>query len=125
MGTGSFPGVKRPYRGADHPPHLASRLKKGYSYHSTPPRAFVACYRVEFTFTFTFRIRFNIQQFYILPTECIYVFLGAFAKLLKAVISFVTSKCPSCAPTGGIFIKFSILIFSEKSLKEVQVGYFS
>ena len=28
MGTGSFPGVKRPGRGIDHPPHLAPRLKK-------------------------------------------------------------------------------------------------
>ena len=28
IGTGSFPGVKRPGRGFDHPPHLASRLKK-------------------------------------------------------------------------------------------------
>ena len=28
MGTESFPGVKRPGRGVDHPPHLALRLKK-------------------------------------------------------------------------------------------------
>jgi hypothetical protein len=28
MGTGSFPGVKRPGRGVDHPPQLASRLKE-------------------------------------------------------------------------------------------------
>jgi len=28
MGTGSFPGVKRPGRGVDHPSHLALRLKK-------------------------------------------------------------------------------------------------
>jgi len=28
MGTGSFPGVKRPRRGVDHPPHPAPRLKK-------------------------------------------------------------------------------------------------
>jgi len=28
IGTGSFPGVKRPGRGVDHPPHLAPRLKK-------------------------------------------------------------------------------------------------
>jgi len=28
MAAGSFPGVKRPGRGADHPPHLAPRLKK-------------------------------------------------------------------------------------------------
>ena len=37
MGTGSFLGVKRPGRGVDHPPHLAPRLKKEYSYISTPP----------------------------------------------------------------------------------------
>jgi len=28
MGTGSFPGVKRPGRGVDKPPHLAPKLKK-------------------------------------------------------------------------------------------------
>ena len=28
IGTGPFPGVKRPGRGVDHPPHLAPRLKK-------------------------------------------------------------------------------------------------
>ena len=27
-GTGSFPRVKRPGRGVDHPPHLALRLKE-------------------------------------------------------------------------------------------------
>ena len=32
----SFPGVKRPGRGVDHPPHLAPRLKKEQSYTSTP-----------------------------------------------------------------------------------------
>ena len=37
MGTGSFPGVKRPGYGVDHPPHLAPRLKKEQSYTSTPP----------------------------------------------------------------------------------------
>jgi hypothetical protein len=36
MGTGSFPGVKRPGRGVDHPPHPAPRLKKEYSYTTTP-----------------------------------------------------------------------------------------
>jgi len=28
MSTGSFPGVKRPEHGVDHPPHLSLRLKK-------------------------------------------------------------------------------------------------
>ena len=36
MGTGSFPGVKRPGRGVDQPPHLTPRLKKEYSYTSIP-----------------------------------------------------------------------------------------
>jgi len=37
MGTGSFPGVKRPGSGVDHPPHPELRLKKEYSSTSTPP----------------------------------------------------------------------------------------
>ena len=28
MGTGSFPAVKQPGRGVEHPPHLAPSLKK-------------------------------------------------------------------------------------------------
>jgi hypothetical protein len=36
VGTGSFPGVKRPGRGVD-PTHIAPRLKKEYSYTYTPP----------------------------------------------------------------------------------------
>jgi len=27
VGTWTFPGIKRPGRGVDHPPHLAPRLK--------------------------------------------------------------------------------------------------
>ena len=37
MGTGSFKGIERPGRGVDHPPHLAPRLKKEWSYTSTTP----------------------------------------------------------------------------------------
>jgi len=33
----SLPGVKRPGRGVDHPPRLAPRLNKEYSYTSTRP----------------------------------------------------------------------------------------
>jgi len=44
MNTGSLPGVKRPGRGVDCPPHLAPRLKKWYSHTSTLPLwAFTAC----------------------------------------------------------------------------------
>jgi hypothetical protein len=34
MGTGSFSGVKRPGRGADHPPPSSAGVKKGQSYTS-------------------------------------------------------------------------------------------
>jgi hypothetical protein len=38
MGTGFFPGVKRPGRGIDDSPHLAPRLMKEKGYTSTPPQ---------------------------------------------------------------------------------------
>jgi hypothetical protein len=50
MSTGSLPRVKRPGHGVDYPPHLVPRLKKEYSYISTPLWSLVACSRVNFTF---------------------------------------------------------------------------
>ena len=50
MDTWSLPGVKHLERGAHHLPHLALRLKKEYSYTSTPPWVLVNCSRVKFTF---------------------------------------------------------------------------
>ena len=43
MGTGSFPGVKRPGCGFDPSPHSSAVLKKKYSYTSTAPMAGTAC----------------------------------------------------------------------------------
>jgi hypothetical protein len=37
MGTVSFPGVKRPGRGADHPPSSSAEVTKEQSYISTHP----------------------------------------------------------------------------------------
>jgi hypothetical protein len=50
MGIGSFPGVKRPGRGADYSPPSSAEVENEQSYISTP-EPFVACYRVTFTFT--------------------------------------------------------------------------
>jgi hypothetical protein len=36
-GTGSFPGVKRPGRGADHPTPPSAEVENAYIYTSTPP----------------------------------------------------------------------------------------
>jgi hypothetical protein len=56
MGTGSFPGVKRPGCDVDNPPHLAARLKKVYNYASTLPPGFHGIFYVNCTFTVTFYI---------------------------------------------------------------------
>jgi hypothetical protein len=50
MGTGSFPGVKQPGRGADHPLPSSAEVENEWSYTSTPPLGHEACYRVNFTF---------------------------------------------------------------------------
>jgi hypothetical protein len=62
-------------------------------------------------------------------------FLGAFAKLRKAAISFVMSVCPSAwnnaPPTGRIFMKFGVCAFFRKSVEKIQnltritLGYFT
>jgi len=51
MGTGSFPGLKRPGRGVDHPPTSSAEVKERVElYLYSPLWAFVTCYRVNFTF---------------------------------------------------------------------------
>ena len=55
MGTGSFPGVKRPGRGAD--PHLQFRgLKLGRAIPLPALRALVACIGRTFTLTFIYTV---------------------------------------------------------------------
>lgn len=52
MGTGSFPGVKRPGRGVDLPPHIAPRSMEQYSHTSTAFWSFMFCSGVNFTLIF-------------------------------------------------------------------------
>jgi hypothetical protein len=75
MGTGSFSGVKRPGRGLITYPHLAPKLKKEYSYTSSPPQGLVACSRVDriFTSTFNWRIFMNRETVKVLAYPCVYV----------------------------------------------------
>jgi len=50
MGTGSFPGVKRPGHGVDHPPQSSAEVKERVElYLYSPLWAFVACSKVNFT----------------------------------------------------------------------------
>jgi hypothetical protein len=48
MGTGAFPGIKRPERGVDHPPHNTEVKEKVMLYLYSLLCAVMACYRVEF-----------------------------------------------------------------------------
>jgi hypothetical protein len=55
MGTGSFPGVKWPGRGVDHPPPSSAEVKEiiELNIYPNPLCAFMAYSRVNFTFTIT------------------------------------------------------------------------
>jgi hypothetical protein len=53
MCTGSFPEIKRPGRGVDHPLPSSAEVKERVELYLYPLWAFVTCYRVNFTFTFT------------------------------------------------------------------------
>jgi hypothetical protein len=50
VGTGSFPGVQRPGRGADHPPSSSAEVKERVVIHLLPLWAFVKCSKVNCTF---------------------------------------------------------------------------
>jgi hypothetical protein len=53
MGARSFLGVKRPGHGVDHPPPSSAKVKERVElYLYSKLWAFVACSRVNFTFTF-------------------------------------------------------------------------
>jgi hypothetical protein len=75
MGTGSFPGVQRQGCSVDHPPTSNAKVKE--SKKSVPLLhfwAFVACYRVKFTFTFT--LRFKLDTHYIPPEFSLFILIN-------------------------------------------------
>jgi hypothetical protein len=52
MNTDSFPGVKRPERGADHPHPSSAEVANSFELYLRLPSVFVqACHGVTFTFT--------------------------------------------------------------------------
>jgi hypothetical protein len=61
-GTGSFQGVKRPGCGVDHPPHLSPWLRSR-AIPLLPLCAFVACYRVSFTFAPSEQIKPRVHRY--------------------------------------------------------------
>jgi hypothetical protein len=63
MGTGFyFPKIKRPKRGVDQPPPSSAEVKERVELYLYSPFAFVACSRVNMTFTF-YIADFFIEKF--------------------------------------------------------------
>jgi hypothetical protein len=52
MSTGFFPKIKRPRRGFDQPPPSSAEVKERVEPYLYSPFTFVACSRVNMTFTF-------------------------------------------------------------------------
>ena len=56
MGTGSFPVVKRPGRGFDHPPPSRAEVKEKVELYIYSPPGFRGLFYGELNFTFTYNI---------------------------------------------------------------------
>ena len=68
----SFPGVKRPGRGVDHPLPFSAEVKERVELYIYPPLwAFVACYRVNFTFLYRLLIFFLFRNTINIPIRII------------------------------------------------------
>ena len=52
IGTAAFQGGEQPRRDADNPPHLAPRLKKEYSFTSTPSPVLLGLFYAKIYLTF-------------------------------------------------------------------------
>jgi hypothetical protein len=71
MGTGSFLGVKRGRRGVDHPPPSSAEVKERVElYLYSPFWAFMACSRVNFTFTTT-QINVKVKKSHYRPGKAL------------------------------------------------------
>lgn len=57
--------IKRPERGADHTPHLASRLRRGRTKFYSPSVPPETCYGVTFTFTYITSVSLLVRNLWI------------------------------------------------------------
>jgi hypothetical protein len=59
----SIPGEKQPGCGTDHPPHISTEVKRTVQLHLySPLQAFMACFRISFTFYYVRNININVTQ---------------------------------------------------------------
>jgi hypothetical protein len=116
MGTGSFPGLKRPEHGADHPPHLALRLRKEWSYTLLPLWAFVACCRMNCTLPLPYSKKCSLLLLRCLTSNRFLVLLSHHKVLRpKAVLSTTDMQVAGLhtkqAPLIAVSLEAQILAF--------------
>jgi hypothetical protein len=75
MGTGSFPGVKRPGRGADQPPLQAPSSRKSRAIPLPPPLGLRVCYRVPLPLPFYVQCANKTRDYGILLNQKKFVLL--------------------------------------------------
>ena len=75
MGTGTFPGVKRPGRDVDHPPTSSAEVEGRVE---LPLWTFGAGYRETFTFTFVVNMFYLVQSLHdpVLSVERLLRYVG-------------------------------------------------
>jgi hypothetical protein len=87
MGTGSFPGVKRPGCGADHPPFLTTRPR--------PPSGLSSLLRGNFTFT---NEAFHLSQ---INSSYLTLIIIIIIIIIKKNVHFIGGKfCPETCIEG-------------------------
>jgi hypothetical protein len=69
MGTGYFPGVNCPGRGVDHPSPISADVKERVKLYLLSPWAYVACYRMKFTFTLHLQNSELLHEHFCHPTK--------------------------------------------------------
>ena len=113
MSTGSFPGVKRPGRGADHPPPPKRRGHERVELYFCSPSG-PSCYGENFTFlllpflhlkALTYLICQDLYVNYGLPTKLTACAVGLGTVIAEGLIEFVICPCGICggqSSTGRI-----------------------
>jgi hypothetical protein len=108
MGTGSFPGVKRPGLSVDHPPPSSAEVKERVElYLYSPSGPFMACSRVNFTCTFT--------------VTCLYTIVSNYSAVVGI---YVESLCPidQCKPTLKSLLLLTLWTFNTTSVFDKSSG---
>jgi hypothetical protein len=98
MGTGSFPGVKRPGRDVDHPPLQAPRLEKEQSYTSAAPLGFHGLF---YGYIYLYPYKFTSHESRPLKAIVLVLLVEIFSPYLKVTLSSLYTEICSASPESA------------------------